>query len=198
MTMVDVAERDDRTLEVAEEVAEVAASLKIDTALIGAGAMAVHNYSRATSDLDLASSTHPGSRLTKLESALRERGYETELRMPDDEDPLGGVLVVRGDGHRPVEVVNYYNPARPAGGPGDDAIETAERLIPGSNLRVARLPELIALKLYAGGRRSESDVIELLECNAEYSREEIVTACARHGLDSALRQLLEEVAPDKT
>ncbi len=57
-------------LELAERVAEVARALGIETALIGAMAMAVHKYVRGTSDVDLA---------TNLDSINELRGLQAKL-----------------------------------------------------------------------------------------------------------------------
>ncbi len=87
-------ERKDPLLGLAERVAEEAHALGIETALIGAAALAIHGYARATLDLDLASAVDPGSDLRALEAALRGIGLHTKLNLPDAEDALGGVLNV--------------------------------------------------------------------------------------------------------
>jgi hypothetical protein len=51
----------DRTLAVAEQVAALLQAAGVPVALIGAGALAVHGYPRATEDLDLAVSADPFS-----------------------------------------------------------------------------------------------------------------------------------------
>lgn len=43
------------------------------------------------------------------------------------------------------------------------------------------LPHLIALKLYAGGRKSELDVLELLSCNPETDLVAVRQLCERFG-----------------
>src|SRR3954451_15969608 len=117
--------------ELAERVAEAARKLGLETALIGASALAAHNYVRGTSDVDLGAAVDPRTALRALEQALRELGLHAELRMPDDQDVLGGVLGVwkheDADG-RPldlVEVVNFCNPYRPMPNPAKAAIENA-------------------------------------------------------------------------
>ncbi|MCA9548436.1 MAG: hypothetical protein KC933_00280 [Myxococcales bacterium] len=79
-------------LELAERVAETAKGLGIETAVIGALALAAHGYVRGTVDVDLASSVDPGSVLRALQDKLREGGLKTRLLLPDAEDPLGGML----------------------------------------------------------------------------------------------------------
>jgi len=82
------------TLELAEQVAAAANQLGFDAVLIGAAALAVHRYTRGTEDIDLAVSVIPSTQLGALAQALAQAGLHTRLRLPDDDDPLGGVLSV--------------------------------------------------------------------------------------------------------
>jgi hypothetical protein len=187
-------ERKDPLLGLAERVAEEARALGIETALIGAAALAIHGYTRATLDLDLASAVDPSSDLRALEMALQRIGLHTKLNMPDAEDALGGVLNVwegEDDDVEPVQIVNFRNPHRPmASNPGAEAIRTAFPL-EHSSLRCVRLPELIALKLYADSPNDDRDVVEILEKNREgMDVEEIEAVCARYGFAERLEQLL--------
>jgi hypothetical protein len=52
---------------------------------------------------------------------------------------------------------------------------------------------VIALKLYAGGRRDQADVVELLRRNPDADRSQILDVCTRYGSASVLEQLLREV-----
>jgi hypothetical protein len=181
-----------RTLAAAREVASILDGLGIESALIGAMALAAHHYIRHTEDVDLATAVDPFSALSAAADRLRSSGYEVELNAPDAQDPLGGVLNVDRDGIDRIQVVNYFNPYNQLAPVGQEAVRTAA-VVPGDTLRVVDLPHLIALKLYAGGRKSQLDVLELLERNPEVSREEIRQVCARFGLDGALAKLLDSL-----
>lgn len=187
-----MAETSDKTLAVAERVAEAAREFGLETAIIGAIALAVHGYPRATEDLDLAIYTDPFTTLRELSGKLDALGFHAELRLPDAEDPLGGVLTVTGDDFDTIQLVNYCNPLRGGDNPGYAAIQASEGLLPGTSLRVANLAYLVALKLYAGGVKSKLDVFELLGRNPEASRSDIRDVCARYGLADAFDALLEE------
>lgn len=167
-------------------------------AVIGAMALAAHGYSRRTGDFDLATTTDPFSVLRRVRDALAARGLEVELREPDMDDPLGGVLVVRGAEAKPVEVVNFLNPHAPSRGRiGIAAVNTAVPLQEGG-LPVVDLPHLVALKLYAGGRKNELDVLELLARNPDADLSAIRELCARFRLADEwqrLEQILGE--PEK-
>lgn len=186
------------TLALAELVASAARELGIETAVIGAIALAAHNYVRGTNDVDLATSVDSTSDLHRLKDRLETLGCRTELRLPDDEDPLGGVLEVwqHEDEEQlpldPVEVVNFVNPYRRQSNPGPAAVRNATPIEAGSALRYVRLPDLIALKLYTEGRRDRADVVELLLRNPDADRDAIRAACAPFGFSEVLEQLFRE------
>jgi hypothetical protein len=183
--------RAERTLAIAERVRQHLSAQGVESALIGAMALAVHNYPRSTEDLDIATATDPFTVLRELVTTLRGEGLAAELNEPDRDDPLGGVVNVRGDDFELVQVVNFLNPLGGAPNPGADAIRSATP-IPGMGLKVADLSHLIALKLYAGGAKSKLDVIELLARNPGADRAAIRAVCARHRLDAALDSILGE------
>ncbi len=72
---------------------------------LGAVALAAHGYVRFTEDLDLGVNTDLGA-LHKAAEVIRTAGFEVELREPDGQDPLGGVVDVRGP-YGLVQIVNY-------------------------------------------------------------------------------------------
>lgn len=184
----------------AERVAEVARQLGIEAALIGASALAAHNYVRGTQDVDLATAVDPRTDLRRLQTELRNLGLQAELNMPDDEDVLGGVLGVwqteddEGNPVELVEVVNFYNPYRPSKNPAAVAIKNAFPLDESTSLRCVRLPDLVALKLYAGGRQDLADIGELLAKNPHADRDEIRTVAGPFDRDSNLELLITEAS----
>lgn len=98
----------DPLLALAERVASLASELGMATAVIGAAALAAHNYVRGTADVDLAMAVDPFRDLLRLRERLSAEGLHTELELPDADDVLGGVLRVRlqVDDDDSVEVVN--------------------------------------------------------------------------------------------
>lgn len=184
--------RADRTLEVVRRVVEALQTRGIESALIGAAAMAFHNYARATEDIDLATRVDPFGALREVEKDLRGAGLDAVLNLPDSDDPLGGVLRIAGDDFDTVDVVNYLNPFRR----GADALaaEAIASAVTADSfpfeLRVVDVAYLAALKLYAGGMKSAADVVELLNRNADrVSFEDVRTVCARFGLEPDLQRL---------
>jgi hypothetical protein len=160
------------TLTLAERVADAAEQVGIPTALIGGTALAVYRYTRGTEDIDLAAYVDPFTHLGRLERVLASEGLHTRLSEPDDDDPLGGMLSVweredsAGEPVDIVEVVNFLNPFRPGGSPARAAILRATTL-GSARLRCVTLPDLIALKLYAGGMEDLGDIVQLLALNAD-------------------------------
>jgi hypothetical protein len=173
--------QEERTLALANEIADAMAARSIPTAVIGAIAVAVWGYPRGTEDLDLAVCADLNS-LRAIARELEGRGYTVTLGEPDADDPLGGVLTVEAPGADPIQIVNYANPYRLGSGAlASEAVATASpQLLRG--LAVVDLAHLIALKLYAGGPKSILDVAELLARNPDADRNLIRSVCARFGL----------------
>jgi hypothetical protein len=182
-----------RTLEVAERARSLLASKGAPCAVIGAAALAAHGYARATKDLDIGTATDPFTTLRWLADELRKEGFDADLTTPDAEDPLGGVVTIRGEGFDQVQVVNFVNPLGVTRNPGPEAIMNASLSVEGTALKVVGLPHLVALKLYAGGPKSRADVHELLKRNPAADTREIRVVCERHGLAAELDQALAEL-----
>ena len=60
-----------------------------------------------------------------------------------------------------------------------------------SPLKIVPIPQLIALKLYAGGHKSKADIIELLVRNPDLELDEVRSVCARYGL-GGMEELIVE------
>lgn len=188
--MSDADERFEATLRAADDVVGALAERGAEALLIGAMALAVHRYPRDTVDLDLATAIDR-SALDAVARALRDRGYEVEVHLPDAEDPLGGVIDVRAEGADLVQVVNFSNPPS-HGFPRlvADAARTATPLGAGSAVRVVDLPHLIVFKLYAGGRKSALDILELLDRNPELDLDEVRALCRHYRMERQLDAVL--------
>ena len=185
-------------VDLAEIVATQARSLGVETALIGAYALAAHHYVRATEDLDLAAFVQL-PQLEALKQLLETEGLRARLNYPDEQDPIGGVLSVwtredeDGVPIEPVEIVNFRNPHLPRVSPAIVAIRDAIPLNEKPALRYVRLHDLIAMKLDAGGPGDIADVRQLLSKNPDADREEIRSTCKRYGFD-VIDELIAEAA----
>jgi hypothetical protein len=184
-------------LALAEQVAEAARRSGFETALIGGAALAVHRYTRATEDIDLAANVDPYRQLGALEKMLVSEGLHACLRLPDDDDPLGGVLVVwasvdaDGEPADVVEVVNFRNPGRIISTPAPAAIARSRQL-PGSSLRCVTIEDLVAFKLYAGGLGDHSDIVQLLARNPDADPAEIRRVAGPFDVSGQLDSLMDQ------
>lgn len=184
-----VDERFTATLELAERIRDILRAHHVDAVVIGAMALAVHNYPRETEDVDLAIAVPP-TELSTLADAFRDEGWQVELRTPDASDPLGGVIDVQAPGADLVQLVNFDN--SPAGGFPRLVREAVATSLPLSttDLRVVDLANLIAFKLYAGGAKSKLDVLELLERNQPLDMRSLRERCRALGLGKELERVL--------
>lgn len=125
----------------------------IPHALIGAAALAVYGVNRSTLDLDLFA-TSPACLDPDLWKSLPSPA-EVDIRRGDLTDPLAGVVRFRAPGAQPIDlVVGKLIWQR-------ELIEQAVSI--GNGPPVVRLPDLILLKLYAGGPQDAWDIQQLLE-----------------------------------
>ncbi len=177
---------------VAEQIHDTLKQRNIDCVVIGALALAVHRYPRATTDFDLAIAVPP-TQLKDIEEALRPFGWKTDLQSPDGNDPLGGLINVRAPGAALVQLINFDN--SPAGGAPRlvrEAVAKSVELAPGSALRASDLMTLIAFKLYAGGYKSQLDILELLDRNPDLDLKALHEFCRSLRLSTALERLLAQ------
>jgi len=162
----------------AEAVAETLREHGVEAIVIGAIALAAHGYVRYTDDIDLGVNADVAT-LRVLAAELRRAGFAAELREPDAEDPLGGVIDVFGPAGL-VQIISYADrfPAVI-----DEALAQSTLVVhAGSALRIVPVPHLIALKLYAGGFKSKGDIVELIRCNPQLDLNEVRDLCQRYRL----------------
>lgn len=175
-------------LQAAERVVSLLGEYGVPAVVIGAVALAAYRYVRHTEDIHLGVDADL-PKMRALTAALRDEGFVVDFHEPDGDDPLGGVIDVSGP-FGLIQVVSFANrfPAviRDALA-GDDV-----RIRPGSELRLVPIAQLVALKLYAGGSGSKSDIVELLRRNPEADFDAIRNTCRRYrlrGLDAVLEEL---------
>jgi hypothetical protein len=178
-------------LQAAERVFVILQRHRVDAVLIGAAALAAYHYVRQTHDVDLGVNADLPT-LRAIVKTLRQTGMTAELHEPDGDDPLGGVIDITG----PFGLLQIVSFAGRFPAAIEDALRAATLVVrPGSSMKVVPLPQLIALKLYAGGYKSQADIVELLACNPDADLDEIRAVCARYhlrGLEELLAAVREE------
>ena len=138
-----------------DHVAALLEGADVAYALVGAGALAVHGVSRSTVDHDLLT-TEPRVLTRPFWTAL-PAGVLVDPRRGDAADPLAGVVRFTLAGQRDVDVV--------VGRAGwmDGVLQRRTTVpLPGRDLPVVALSDLILLKLYAGGMQDRWDIGQLL------------------------------------
>jgi hypothetical protein len=128
----------------------------IESALIGAMALAVRGVARSTFDIDLlVLRTETLDR--RIWAALIDEGAPVEIRHGDASDPLEGIVRLRAAQGPSIDVIVGRS------GWQLGVIERAERLVvAGAQVRVATAADLVLLKLYAGGPSDRWDIEQLL------------------------------------
>lgn len=185
----------DRAMAVAEEVSDAFVRRGYEPALIGAMAMAAHDYTRATRDIDLGVVGVPLATLLEVADELRAAGHTVNVGEPDLTDPLGGVLRVEVADELQVDVVNFGNPFTGAGRRlGAAALGAARTPVPGRRLTVVGLVPLVLLKLAAGSHLDLRDAAELLLRHPEVDREALHATCSALRLDRKLKRVLDDLA----
>ncbi len=186
---------DERTLELVARLVAILEERRLPHALVGAAALAAHGYSRATEDIDIGIVTGELQQLQGLATDARERlGVDAVVRLPDSDDPLGGVVTLSGEHLRQVQVINFVNPLGVGDHPGREGVKAAEPLVvAGAAVGVVDLAHLVAMKLFAGGMKSQLDVVALLAFNPDADLESIAALCARFGLAAAWATIAAEV-----
>ena len=136
------------------EVVRILDANAIRYALIGAGALAAHGVARSTYDIDLLT----------MDGGVLDAGLwlsisdaTADIRTADAEDPLAGVVRFRRPDDRDVDLIV----GRPTW--QDGVLQRATPLqLPDVTVPVVTAPDLILLKLYAGGSQDAWDIEQLL------------------------------------
>jgi hypothetical protein len=82
-------------LAAAEKVVELLSRHQVDAVVIGAVAPAAYRYIGQTDDIDLGVNADVPT-LRRIVTSLHGAGFAAELREPEGDDPLGGVIDVTG------------------------------------------------------------------------------------------------------
>ena len=136
---------------------------RIDHALIGAGAMALHGVSRATVDVDLLT-VDTRTLQVALWSGFEARDVSVRVLKGDSDDPLAGSVRLVAGGSDIVDVVvgRYKWQAEILA--SSPVLSVGEIEIP-----VAHPAGLVLLKLHAGGPKDAWDITSLAETHEQWA-----------------------------
>ncbi len=136
-------------------------------AVIGAAAMAARGVGRSTRDLDLLTLSTAWLDSTWW-APLTAAGTEVSVSRGDAADPLAGVVRFHAKGERPVDlVVGRYRWQQRI------LERAAPAVVGGTSLPTVLAPDIVLLKLYAGGSQDAWDIEQLL---AGPDRESVLAA----------------------
>ncbi|NJK93311.1 MAG: hypothetical protein HC904_16775 [Blastochloris sp.] len=173
----------------AEDVAKVLRQHGVEAVVIGAVAMAAYHYVRQTEDVDLGVNASV-TELRLITESLRAAGFQAVLTEADVENPLGGVIDVSGPFGQ-VQIINFAGRFPVV---IDEAVRASTLVVSeGSSLRLVSIVHLIALKLYAGGYKSKSDIVELISRNPDINLEEVRQLGVKYGL-AGIDEILREAS----
>lgn len=148
----------------AREVHRILERAGITHAMIGAAALALRGHSRSTQDTDFFT-TDKRVFHQQLWSEFADRGVAVEIRKGDPDDPIGGVIRIGALLDQVDIVVGRWKWEQ-------EVIERSERMSAfGEAVPVATAPDLVLLKLAAGGYKDLADAASLLSLGP---RDEIV------------------------
>lgn len=179
------------TLTIVDRVLAHCRGRQVEPLLIGAVALAARGYPRYTEDVDLAVAL-PLSEFEVLAHSLRSEFSEVSLAHPDAQDPLGGVITIRETGALPIQIINFDN--SPSGGfPRlvQDALVRAE-IHDGTLAKIPLAEDLVFFKLYAGGPKSNLDILELMT-RTRIDIERLRTRAAEYRMTRELEAVLRLV-----
>jgi hypothetical protein len=140
----------------------------VQSALIGAAALAAAGVARSTFDIDLMVSDVAVLR-DDFWTPLREAGAAVDVRRGDADDPLAGVVRLDLPGERPVDVVVSKHAWQ---------ARAIQRAVPARGGPAIVTPlDLVLLKLFAGGAQDFWDIRELLAtAHGAYLRRDVEVA----------------------
>lgn len=124
---------------------------KVDYAVIGAFALAVHGTIRGTMDVDAVLHAPP-RRLATLRDAFVQAGFQAELRQGDPDDPIAAMLVLRDNHANQVELLGGLRGMDP-----EVFSRTLDIPFMGTSLRIVGREDFIAMKCFAGGPQDIMD-----------------------------------------
>jgi hypothetical protein len=134
---------------------------RVDYAVIGALAAAVHGVIRASRDADALLSVGL-SVLGELESSFKVAGFTTELRRGDMDDPISAVLTLHDQFENRVDLLVGIRGFDPRG-----FSRTVEVPFDGESLQFVGLEDFVAMKVFAGSPQDMVDARSALEAASE-------------------------------
>jgi predicted nucleotidyltransferase len=133
------------------DVIDVLISEDVEYAVVGALAAAVYGTIRASADADALVSASV-NKLASLSRAFKKKGFATEVRHGDVDDPIPAMLVVSDKHENRVDLLGGLRGLDP-----QVLSRTVGIPFGGENIRVVSREDFIAMKCFAGGPQDLED-----------------------------------------
>jgi predicted nucleotidyltransferase len=143
------------------DVIDVLKSEGVEYAVVGALAAAVYGAIRASADADALVSVGV-SRLMSLSHLFKNKGFATQLRRGDPEDPIPAMLVISDKHENRVDLLGGLRGIDP-----QVLSRTVDVPFSGRKIRFVGREDFIAMKCFAGGPQDLEDARVAIRTGAE-------------------------------
>ncbi len=143
------------------DVIQVLNKFKVSYAIIGAFAASFYGIVRASLDADAVISINGQEDAKQLCAIFKEKGLRVEYRRGDLDDPVRSVINIQDDFYNRVDLLTGIK------GMEEDVFKRVKRTkFMGCSIKLIKLEDFIAMKIFAGSPKDIQDVIGVLEISA--------------------------------
>ena len=170
------------------DVVEILRREEVDYAVIGAFALSIYGTVRASMDADALLFTTP-KRLAELRIIFDRKGFGTELRRGDADDPIPAMLTLSDRYENRVDLLGGLRGLDP-----NTLSRTVEVPFQGQRLRIVGCEDFIAMKCFAGGPQDVLDACSAYQNAGRAGNLDLLRSITRRfGREAAdkLEQVLE-------
>lgn len=163
------------------DVLDVLTEMDVPCALVGALAVSYYGIPRSTSDADAAIWLDgTGKSRQDVAAAIRARGFFTELRQGEIDDPILGVILVKDIYQNRADLLLGIRGMDP-----DTPHRCVSSSLLDSSVRIVGIEDLIAMKVSAGGPQDLKDVRGILRVSGTLiDRQLLRSITGRYGDDA--------------
>lgn len=159
-------------------------------ALIGGVAVSARARPRATKDVDFLVQADREYFTKESIQKILPKGFSFKIFKSDRLDPLNGVVrIYDEEGNELVDIIPVFWKWQ------DDVIKAAEQIeiFEGVSVPIAKIEDLVVLKLKAGGAQDMVDIEELLKATAvtdDFDKVRMLDLAKQAGVDKKLKKIL--------
>lgn len=161
--------------------------------LIGGLAVSARAKPRATHDIDFLVLADKRFFTTEIPKLAKKLGYKAEILMGNTNDPLNGMVrIYSKDGEGLIDILPTYWKWQ------DEVVDGAQYLSMGGgvSIPIARIEDMIILKLKAGGQQDLLDIEQLIKVakiSKSIDKDRLFQLAKRAMVDNKLKQTLQKL-----